>query len=106
MTAGRAALDRVEHALRADPRLADDAIGRPHELLTLVWRTPVAPNGRSLERLCVAVTPASVWDAGPEVLAPLSERVAEGRALVVVVGRPRTSLADAATRGLAGILDE
>lgn len=96
---------RVEETLRRDPRLANDAITRPHALLVVVWRTLAAAGSRSRERHAVIFAPAALWDRARELLAPFADRFAEGHALLVVVGRPADpSLGDATDRGLASVV--
>ncbi len=105
--AGRASatVDRVHEQLQRDPRLANDLVTRPHALLVVVWRTLVSSSGRPRERLGVAFAPAELWDRARELLAPFSDRFAEGRALLVLVGRPADpSLGDATSRGLASVV--
>jgi HD-GYP domain-containing protein (c-di-GMP phosphodiesterase class II) len=104
--AGVRTMDRVAEQLARDARLAADEVARPHALLTTVWRTLSAPNGRAQERLCVVFAPAALWDKAREVLAPFAEKMAEGQALLVLVGRPLDrSLGDAVHRGLASVVD-
>ncbi|HEX3344291.1 MAG TPA: hypothetical protein VHS09_06945, partial [Polyangiaceae bacterium] len=86
--AGGIVMDRVADLLQRDARLAGDAVTRPHELLVTAWRTMSAPNGRAQEKLCVVFAPAALWDRARELLAPFTERFAEGEALLVLVGRP------------------
>ncbi len=105
--AGRASatVDRVHERLQRDPRLANDLVTRPHALLVVVWRTLVSSSGRPRERLGVVFAPAELWDRARELLAPFSDRFAEGRALLVLVGRPADpSLGDATSRGLASVV--
>jgi HD-GYP domain-containing protein (c-di-GMP phosphodiesterase class II) len=100
------AMDRVEQRLQRDARLSGDAITRPHALLVTAWRTPVSPNGRAQERIGVVYAPAAVWDRGRELLAPFADRLADGTALIVVVGRPTSpGLGDAVNQGLASLVD-
>jgi len=99
-----AAMDRVEQRLRGDPQLASDEVTRPHAAIVTVWRTLSTPDGRARERLCVAFAPAALWDRARELLAPFAERLAEGSALVVLVGQPASSsLAEALERGIATV---
>ncbi len=105
-TTAQATADRVQELLQRDPRLAGDSVTRPHALLVVVWRTMVSASGRTGERLAVTFVPAAVWDRARELLAPLAGRLAEGRALLVLVGRPHDgSLGDAVTRGLSSVVD-
>jgi HD-GYP domain-containing protein (c-di-GMP phosphodiesterase class II) len=101
-----ATMDRVHDLLARDARLASDAATRPHRLLVVAWRTLTSANGRMRERQCLVFAPAVVWERTRELLAPFAERLADGRALLVLVGRPRDgSLADATSRGLASVVD-
>ncbi|MGD0527973.1 MAG: HD domain-containing phosphohydrolase [Polyangiaceae bacterium] len=103
---GGVTMDRVAELLQRDPRLAGDSITRPHELLVTAWRTLAAPNGRAQDQLCVVFAPAVLWDKARELLAPFTDRFAEGAALLVLVGRPHdASLGDAVARGLASVVD-
>jgi HD-GYP domain-containing protein (c-di-GMP phosphodiesterase class II) len=100
-------MTHVEGLLRADTRLGSDEVTRPHAMLVTAWRTVSAPSGRSPQRLVVAFAPAAVWDHHRELLAPLADRLADGTALFVIVGRPADpSLGDAASRGLSCVLPE
>jgi len=100
------AMDRAFEQLGRDARLAGDSVTRPHALLVVLWRVPVSPNGRPQDPLSVVFAPAAVWDRGRELLAPFTDRLAEGTALVVLVGRPTTpGLGDAANQGLASVID-
>jgi HD-GYP domain-containing protein (c-di-GMP phosphodiesterase class II) len=100
------AMDRVEERLRRDARLAGDAVTRPHALLVTAWRVPVSPNGRTQDRIGVVFAPAAVWDRGRELLAPFADRLADGTALIVLVGRPTTpGLGDAVNQGLASVIE-
>jgi HD-GYP domain-containing protein (c-di-GMP phosphodiesterase class II) len=99
-------MDLVTELLRRDPRLAGDVITRPHALVTVLWRTLSTPNSRSQDHLAVVFAPARLWDRARDLLTPFTQRLAEGEALLVLLGRPKESLADAANRGLASVLDE
>src|SRR5579871_984398 len=99
-------MDRVAELLQRDARLATDSVTRPHALLVTAWRTLTAPNGRAQERLCVVFAPAALWDRARELLSPFTTKLAEGEALLVLVGRPHDrSLGDAVSRGLASVVD-
>jgi HD-GYP domain-containing protein (c-di-GMP phosphodiesterase class II) len=99
-------MDRVAEVLARDARLGADAVTRPHALLVTAWRTLTAPNGRAQERLCVVFAPAALWDASRELLSPFAAKLADGEALLVLVGRPHDkSLGDAVSRGLASVID-
>src|SRR5690242_15822356 len=72
-------------------------VTRPHPLLVMARR----------ESLIVLVTVAATWDAGRDVLTPFTAHFAEGRAMLVLLGRPRDGdLAQALNRGLASLLSE
>jgi HD-GYP domain-containing protein (c-di-GMP phosphodiesterase class II) len=101
-----AAMDRVEELLRSDARLAGDTVTRPHALIVTTWRTLAAANRRTHERLCVVFAPAIVWDRERNLLAPFAEKMADGEALLVLVGRPHDrALGDAASKGLAAVVE-
>jgi HD-GYP domain-containing protein (c-di-GMP phosphodiesterase class II) len=103
---GADAMDRIAERLQRDARLSGYAFTRPHALLVMVWRVPVSPNGRPQERLGVVFAPAAVWDRGRDLLAPFADRIAEGTALIVLVGRPTSpGLGDAVNKGLASVVD-
>lgn len=102
-----ARMDRIEALLASDTRLPKDGVTRPHPLLAAVWRAISTPGARSQERLAAVFAPSLLWDRGRDLLHPLARRVAEGTAMVVLVGRPRTPLReDAARWGIASILAE
>jgi HD-GYP domain-containing protein (c-di-GMP phosphodiesterase class II) len=103
--AATTAMDRVEELLRGDSRLATDEVGRPHALLVVAWRTIAAPSGRASERLAVVLAPAALWDRARDLLTPFTSRLAEGTAVVVLVGRPADpALGDEAHRALVSVL--
>jgi HD-GYP domain-containing protein (c-di-GMP phosphodiesterase class II) len=100
------AMDRVERLVAEDERLGV-TVTRPHALLVVAWRQLAAPIGRShaTERTGVVFVPAQVWDHARDLLLPLAERVAAGTALLLLVGRPRSSSLEEASRmGLASVL--
>jgi len=97
-------MDRVEELLHADPRLAGDAVSRPHPLLVLAWRVLSAPARAAPERLCVVFAPAAVWDRARDLLSPFAAALADGTALVVLVGHPASSFEDATNRGIAALV--
>jgi len=100
-------MDRIEGLLASDTRLSKEGVTRPHALLAAVWRLTSISGGRSQLRLATVFAPAALWDRARDLLEPLSRRVAEGTAVVVLVGRPRTPLReDAARWGIASILAE
>ena len=105
-TPATVAMDRLEDLLRRDMRLATDAVTRPHALIVTVWRTLAAANRRTQGRLCVAFAPAVVWDRGRSLLAPFADKLADGEALLVLVGRPHDrALGDGAGKGLAAVVE-
>jgi HD-GYP domain-containing protein (c-di-GMP phosphodiesterase class II) len=97
------AMDRVEDLLQRDARFAGDVIGRPHALFVVAWRTLAGPSGRTKERLCVVLAPGRVWDQARDLLAPFAAQLAEGTALIVLVGRP-ADIGGATQRGLVSIV--
>jgi HD-GYP domain-containing protein (c-di-GMP phosphodiesterase class II) len=82
-------------ALLGDRRLGACVVTRPHPLVALIARGPVV----------VALTVAEVWDGAPRILSPLHERLADARALVVLLGDPaRLDLQMAQSRGVVAVL--
>jgi HD-GYP domain-containing protein (c-di-GMP phosphodiesterase class II) len=76
---------------------APSVVLRPHPLLVAVRR----------EEWLVLVAPAAVWDKGRHVLRPYLDRLADGRAALVLVGSPRErDLPEAIRRGVASVLPE
>jgi HD-GYP domain-containing protein (c-di-GMP phosphodiesterase class II) len=100
-----AAVDRIQETLERDARLAGDVVRRPHGALVALWRAIVAPSGRTQERLCIVFAPAVVWDHARDLLAPFAERMADGFALLVIVGRPQSpGLGEAVGLGVASVV--
>ena len=100
-------MDRIEELLASDTRLSKEGVTRPHALLAAVWRQTAISGVRTQQRLATVFAPAALWDRARDLLEPLSRRVAEGTAVVVLVGRPRAPLReDAARWGVASILAE
>ena len=88
---------RCAAVLGGDARQAPTIVTRPHPLLVMARR----------DARIVLVTIAATWDGGREVLAPFATHFAEGRAMLVLLGRPRDpDLAQALNRGLASLLGE
>jgi HD-GYP domain-containing protein (c-di-GMP phosphodiesterase class II) len=99
------AMDRIQELLERDARIAGDVVRRPHAALVALWRTIVAPSGRTQERLCVVFAPAAVWDQARDLLAPFADRMAEGLALLVIVGRPQLpGMSEAVNLGVASVV--
>ncbi|HMJ50742.1 MAG TPA: HD domain-containing phosphohydrolase [Polyangiaceae bacterium] len=100
MTGSTRTLDLVAQCaavLAADPRQKAAIVTRPHPLLAMVRR----------DALLVLVTVAATWDRGREVLAPFAPHFAEGRAMLILLGRPcDPDLAQALNKGLASLLAE
>ncbi len=68
---------------------------RPHPLIVAVCR----------EDLVVLLAPAAAWDGAREVFRPWAQALAEGRAALILTGRPRERDADdALRRGLVSLL--
>jgi HD-GYP domain-containing protein (c-di-GMP phosphodiesterase class II) len=81
--------------LSADPRLANRVVARPHPLLVVVRH----------DQLFVIVAPAAVWERDRDVLRPFTSRLAQGDAVLVLVGRPaEPDLVHALNRGLAALV--
>ncbi len=100
-----AAMDGVEERLRGDERFAGDAVTRPHALIVAVWRVPLSPNGRIQARIGVVFAPAALWDRARGLLSPFAERLANGTALLVLVGRPsRPEFDGAVNLGVASVV--
>jgi HD-GYP domain-containing protein (c-di-GMP phosphodiesterase class II) len=98
-------IDRVYDLLQSDTRFAADVVLRPHALLVVVWRTVAAPSGRAQAQLGVVFAPAAVWDRARDLLSPFADRLADGTALLVLIGRPRdASLVEAMNMGLASVV--
>jgi HD-GYP domain-containing protein (c-di-GMP phosphodiesterase class II) len=94
----QALLDAVGHVvelLSTDPRLSQDVVTRPFPLLAMIARSDAA----------VILAPAKVWDSGRELLKPFTGKLADGKALLLLMGTPKdTNLTQAINRGLGSIL--
>src|SRR5690349_6113501 len=87
---------RAADLLAKDTRLADTVVTRPHPLLAMATRA----GG-----LSVLLVPGQVWDKGRDLLKPFTGRLADGSAMMILLGHPReTDIAQALNRGLASIL--
>lgn len=82
-------------ALRTDRRLGAASAFRPHPLIVTVRR-----GGHF-----VVIAPAAVWDRGREALRPFAARLADGSAILILVGRVSgKDLESALNRGLGAIV--
>jgi HD-GYP domain-containing protein (c-di-GMP phosphodiesterase class II) len=82
-------------ALTRDPRLVVEIVTRPHPLLVTVTR----------DELAVVFAPAAVWSRGRELLKPFTERLANGSAMLVLLGRPaELDVQQAMSRGIASLI--
>ena len=83
--------------LAADARLGDRLVARPHPLLVVVRQ----------DRRFVVLAAAPVWERGRDVLRPFGPQLAEGTAVIVLLGRPaEPDLAQARNRGLVALVSE
>ncbi|MGH7269547.1 MAG: GAF domain-containing protein, partial [Polyangiaceae bacterium] len=99
------AMDRVRDALERDPRLSGAEVTRPHALLVVLGRSVIGSSGTTRERFGVVFAPASLWDRARELLAPFADRIKEGTALIVLVGRQGSPDLDVALKlGLASVV--
>jgi HD-GYP domain-containing protein (c-di-GMP phosphodiesterase class II) len=90
-----AKMTRLAEDLAKDARLANEAVTRPHPLLVALTR----------EELMIVLSPCEVWDKARELLKPFSARLADGTAMLVLLGYPaELDLAQAMNRGLASIV--
>ncbi|MFO0674090.1 MAG: hypothetical protein U0235_31490 [Polyangiaceae bacterium] len=81
---------------RENASLGLESVVRPHPLVVLMSR----------DGLSVLVVPAIVWDRGHDMLAPFSEKLAQGSAMLVVLGHPTTAdgRVTAMSKGVASIV--
>ena len=90
-----ARLSRLADQLTEDPRLASEIVTRPHPLLIQVSR----------DEMSVILVPSLVWDKGRDLLKPFSPKLADGTAMLVLIGLPESvDLSQAMNRGLASIV--
>ena len=88
-------LDVVQESTRENASLGLESVVRPHPLVVLMSR----------DGLSVLVVPAIVWDRGRDMLAPFSEKLAQGSAMLVELGHPTTADGRAAmSKGVASIV--
>lgn len=91
---GLAAFDALVDRLAAAAP-AGSLVLRPHPLVGAVRR----------DEMTVLVAPAAAWDAARELFRPWTDALAEGRAALVLLGRPEERSVDEATRrGLVSLL--
>lgn len=90
-----AAVEQVMQLLRNEPQFAHDVVLRPHPLVITIARG----------ELSVVLTLGSVWDRGRDLLRPFATRLGEGRATLLLLGRPSDpSLGRHRVSGLFGVL--
>lgn len=90
-----ARMTRLFGELARDRRLADEVVTRPHPLLVTARR----------DDLTVVIAPAAVWERGRDLLTPFTPRLAEGAAMLVLLGYPSgVDLQQAMDRGLASVV--
>ena len=90
-------LAQVAAMLGADTRFVSDLVTRPHPLLVSIKRADTI----------TLIAPARVWDRGRDILKPFAHLFAEGRALLILLGRPEEAdLSQAMNLGLASLLPE
>ncbi len=88
-------MSRLADQLGDDQRLANEIVTRPHPLLIQVTR----------DEMSVILVPAIVWDKGRDLLKPFSSKLADGTAMLVLMGYPESvDLTQAMNRGLASIV--
>jgi HD-GYP domain-containing protein (c-di-GMP phosphodiesterase class II) len=104
---GAAALtmDRVERLLADGARRGEYTVLRPHPVVVTVSRASEGHAGGTKDRLTVVFASAAAWDGARELFAPFDEALAQGTALVVLVGRPVDPAFGERTHGIAGVLD-
>jgi HD-GYP domain-containing protein (c-di-GMP phosphodiesterase class II) len=92
-----ASIPRVVELLRNDTRQSDAIVTHPHPLLCMVRRA-----GR-----VVVIAPASVWDHARQILRPFHPRLADGQAMLVLLGHPsEAEVLAAMNKGLASLLSD
>jgi HD-GYP domain-containing protein (c-di-GMP phosphodiesterase class II) len=89
-------VDALFEQLRADPRLSNRVIVRPHPLLIGVRR----------DNSVVILGPGELWDYHRKLLRPFAAKLADGTAALLLFGKPNDpDLAGAVERGVASLLD-
>jgi len=92
-----ATMAAITAGLASDPRLAGRVVARPHPLLAMVRSGP----------LFALIAPAAVWERGREVLRPFASKLAEGAALLIMLGhQPNADLSRALNQGLGALVPE
>jgi HD-GYP domain-containing protein (c-di-GMP phosphodiesterase class II) len=88
-------LSGLARALSAEGKLADRVVARAHPLIVTIHA----------DSSLILLAPAAVWDRGRELLRPFAGKLADGEALLILLGRPdEADLARAQKRGLAAII--
>jgi HD-GYP domain-containing protein (c-di-GMP phosphodiesterase class II) len=88
-------LSRVADLMAVDGRFAGDVVSRPHQRLLVVRRGDAF----------VTLAAGEVWDEEPALLKPHLEKVVEGEAAIVLLGRPTDpDLGGILRRGVFSIL--
>jgi HD-GYP domain-containing protein (c-di-GMP phosphodiesterase class II) len=90
-----ARMAKVFAELSSDPRLTNEVLTCPHPLLIAATR----------EDLMLVIAPAAVWEKGRELLKPFTGRLADGTAMIILLGYPTDfDLQQAMNRGLASVV--
>jgi HD-GYP domain-containing protein (c-di-GMP phosphodiesterase class II) len=88
-------LSRIADLIAVDGRFAGDVVSRPHQRLLQVRRG---------ERF-VTLAPAEAWDEEPALLRPTLDKVLEGAATILLLGRPKDpDLSSVLARGVFTLL--
>lgn len=88
-------LSRIADLIAIDGRFAGDVVSRPHQRILQVRRG---------ERF-VSIAPAEAWDEEPALLRPTLDKVLEGAASIVLLGRPKDpDLGAVLARGVFSLL--
>jgi len=91
----RGSLSRIADLMALDGRFSSDVVSRPHQRLLMIRRG----------EFFVTIARGDVWDDDPAALRPHLEKVSEGVATIVLLGRPKEpDLASVLTRGVYSIL--
>jgi HD-GYP domain-containing protein (c-di-GMP phosphodiesterase class II) len=91
----RSGLSRIADLIAVDGRFANIVVSRPHQRLLQVRRG----------EFFVTLAPSEVWDEEPTILRPTLEKVAEGAATILLLGRPKDpDLGSVLARGVFSLL--